>query len=284
MANSDPDPSSSFLFVAGMHSSAGKSTTCLTILSHLFSNGYSADSLAYIKPVTQCEQIQPVTKFCHDNGIRHVDIGPVVFRAGVTYECIEESEEEGLIQRQKRLDSVIEAVKKVGRGRKFVLIDGLGYASVGGVAGVSNAQVAAALGAPVLLVGKTGVGDAIDSMNMAHIYFRHYGAKVLGAIFSKVRVDCARHPLENCKKYVTMYFDRHAGDLSVKIYGFVPENPDLKRSGDDEEVCVFVPKKLQKQEVTDGCCNRKIDVTEDDRERISQTTSYFSGHVSLDDL
>ena len=38
-----------------------------------------------------------------------------------------------------------------------MLVDGIGYAAVGGVACVSNAHVARALNAPVLLIGKTGM-------------------------------------------------------------------------------------------------------------------------------
>ena len=35
---------------------------------------------------------------------------------------------------------------------------------------MSNAAVAAAIGAPVLLVGKKGVGDAVDSFNINRTY------------------------------------------------------------------------------------------------------------------
>ena len=39
------------------------------------------------------------------------------------------------------------------QGKKLVLVDGVGYPAVGSVAGCSNADVAATLGAPVLIVG-----------------------------------------------------------------------------------------------------------------------------------
>lgn len=50
------------LFVAGDKSSVGKSTTCLCILSSLIRLGVSPGLIAYIKPVTQCEAEQPITR------------------------------------------------------------------------------------------------------------------------------------------------------------------------------------------------------------------------------
>lgn len=53
------------LFIAGDKSSVGKSTSCLCILSSLIRIGIPADSMAYIKPVTQCEAEQPITRYIY---------------------------------------------------------------------------------------------------------------------------------------------------------------------------------------------------------------------------
>ena len=42
------------------------------------------------------------------------------------------------------------------KGKKYVIIDGVGYPSVGSIVGVSNANVAAALKCDVILIGKQG--------------------------------------------------------------------------------------------------------------------------------
>jgi hypothetical protein len=73
----------------------------------------------------------------------------------------------------------VEAVRRVGVGKRLVLVDGVGYPAVGSVCGISNADVALALGAPVLLVGKSGVGDAIDSFNLNAAFFEARGVRVL---------------------------------------------------------------------------------------------------------
>jgi len=51
------------VFISGDKSSVGKSTTCLCLLSSLVRLGVSPASIAYIKPVTQCEAEQPITRF-----------------------------------------------------------------------------------------------------------------------------------------------------------------------------------------------------------------------------
>ena len=50
------------VFIAGDKSSVGKSTMCLCILASLVRMGVSADKIAYIKPVTQCEAEQPIAR------------------------------------------------------------------------------------------------------------------------------------------------------------------------------------------------------------------------------
>ena len=60
-------------------------------------------------------------------------------------------------------------------GKRIVIIDGVGYPSVGSICNLSNADIARALKAPVLLVGKSGVGDAVDSFNINARFFESYG-------------------------------------------------------------------------------------------------------------
>ncbi len=146
-------------------------------------------------------------------------MGPLVFYSGFTRECINGQGPNP----QELLDKIEEAVHNIAAGKKvmnaptgtylfqetqthaqLVLVDGVGYPSVGSVVGVSNAHIAQRLGAPVLLVGKhgielsfcslpclawnfgsqhcthTGCGDAIDSFNLNQAFFEKYQVKVIG--------------------------------------------------------------------------------------------------------
>jgi hypothetical protein len=72
------------LFISGDRSSVGKSTTCLAIIAALVKLGVDPNAIAYIKPVTQCESEQPITRYCNKVGIVNQGIGPIVFYKGFT--------------------------------------------------------------------------------------------------------------------------------------------------------------------------------------------------------
>jgi hypothetical protein len=93
---------------------------------------------------------------------------------------------------EKRRGRIQKAVNKMAEGKKWVIVDGVGYAGVGSVAGVSNAEVASLLNAPVLVVGRPGIGNAIDSMNFILAYFEKFHVHTLGACWNKVR-ELRRH-------------------------------------------------------------------------------------------
>jgi len=203
------------LFLSGDRSSVGKSSMCLAILVSLLKRGVHPSALAYIKPVTQCEAEQPVTQFCNRVGIVNRGIGPVVFYKGFTRAYL--NGEAGTSE--SMLNEVDQAVNEISRGKSFVLIDGVGYPSVGSICNISNADVAQKLGAPVLMIGKSGVGDAVDSYNLNTAFFELKGVRVLGGIFNKLPFD-GYYSLENCKEAVTQYFTQFK--RNQRPYGFVP--------------------------------------------------------------
>ena len=83
------------LYIAGDQSGVGKSSVSLSILNYLLKvqcctsfklrirwhvaaqNGYSPQDLGYIKPATQCEDVQLVAKFIEGAGIEHNGVGPI---------------------------------------------------------------------------------------------------------------------------------------------------------------------------------------------------------------
>lgn len=155
------------LLISGDRSSVGKSTFSLFLVAALLHLGFSPADLAYIKPVTQCEAEQPISVFCKRCGVACRGIGPIVFYSGFTRAYLNESTKSS----KEMLQEVSAAVNEISVGKKIVIVDGVGYPAVGSICGVSNADVAAILGCPVLLVGKSGVGDAVDSFNLNARYF-----------------------------------------------------------------------------------------------------------------
>jgi BioD-like phosphotransacetylase family protein len=83
----------------------------------------------------------------------------------------------------------IMASQRAFAGHDIVLIEGTGHAGVGAVVGLSNAQVAAMLGAPAVIVSEGGVGRPIDEIVLNVSHFEAHGVPVAGAIVNKVHVE-----------------------------------------------------------------------------------------------
>ncbi|CAI5727855.1 hypothetical protein KXD40_005702 [Peronospora effusa] len=207
------------IFVSGDRAQVGKSTVCLGLVGALLRSGYAASDIAYIKPATQCEKPQLVTKFCRQQGITCCDVGPILFYRGFTREFLKGETETSA----ELLEKAKMKVEEVGRGKKVVVVDGVGYPAVGSICGVSNADIAKKLEAPVVLVGKKGVGDAVDSFSLNATFFESHGVKVLGGIFNRLPND-GYYSLEHCKDNVTAYFKQFQPEKSV--YGFLPDLTD----------------------------------------------------------
>lgn len=207
------------IFVSGDRAQVGKSTVCLGLVGALLRSGYVASDIAYIKPATQCEKPQLVTKFCRQQGITCCEVGPILFYKGFTREFLKGETETSA----QLLEKAKKKVEEVGRGKKVVVVDGVGYPAVGSICGVSNAHVAKKLETPVVLVGKKGVGDAVDSFNLNATFFESHGVKVLGGIFNRLPED-GFYSLEHCKENVTAYFEQFQSEK--RVYGFIPELTD----------------------------------------------------------
>ncbi|KAJ0405086.1 hypothetical protein ATCC90586_008686 [Pythium insidiosum] len=208
------------IFVSGDRSQVGKSTVCLGLVGALLTHGgYRADEIGYIKPATQCEQPQLIAKFCRQHGIECCDIGPIVFYSGFTREFLRGNTESST----ELLANARAKVEEIGRGKRVLIVDGVGYPAVGSICGVSNASVANAVQAPVVLVGKKGVGDAIDSFNLNACFFESQGVRVLGAIFNRLPED-GFYSLANCRDSIHRYFEQF--QPSKRVYGFIPELPE----------------------------------------------------------
>lgn len=229
------------IFVAGDRSQVGKSSICLGLLGSLLQI-YPASKLAYIKPATQCEEPQLVSKFCEVKGIQAMPIGPLVYYRGFTRSFLNHETETS----RELLQKISKAVDDIALGKDVIIIDGVGYPSVGSITGTDNAAVALASGylqpdgnrlpPSVLIVGKSGVGDAVDSYNLNATYFRYQNIPILGAIFNKLSLD-GYYSLENCKHSVSRYFELHSDQTGgEKVYGFIPELKEMMSGEEQSEM------------------------------------------------
>ena len=244
ISNKNNDEPATRLFIAGDRSQVGKSSICLGLLGALLNSGkYKPSDLAYIKPATQCEQTQLVEEYCKHKGIADcVAVGPIVYYKGFTRAFLKGETGE---TSEQLLQKASDAVDKLALNKKVVIIDGVGYPAVGSITGTDNASVARVCGqsfslpntttatneerspVPVLLVGKSGVGDAVDSFNINATYFIHRDVPVIGAVFNKLSLD-GFYSLSNCKEAIDMYFNQSQPDRQA--FGYIPEISSLKNA------------------------------------------------------
>jgi len=178
----------------GLSSNVGKSSACKALLSQLLLDGYQPEQLAYIKPMTQCTEKQAVTVFCENNQIPHKSIGSLVFNKGFTKDFID-----GLTRNSGQLlEDILAEISQISQNKAIVIVDGIGGPNTGSVVGVSNVDIALSLAAPVLFIGKAGIGSAIDDTVLSVNYMQQRGIKNIALVYNKIEsseLDSIKHYL-----------------------------------------------------------------------------------------
>jgi BioD-like phosphotransacetylase family protein len=103
--------------------------------------------------------------------------------------------------------------------KEILLVEGTGHAGVGAVIGLSNAVVAAMLGAPTVIVSEGGVGRPIDEIVLNASHFAAHGVPVAGAIVNKVDLDAQ----PGIERILEKGLARHG----VPLLGVIPWRPIL---------------------------------------------------------
>jgi hypothetical protein len=101
----------------------------------------------------------------------------------------------------------------------ILLIEGTGHAGVGAVIGLSNAVVAAMLGAPAIIVSEGGVGRPIDEIVLNASHFAAHGVPVAGAIVNKVDLDA--------QPGIERVLERGLAHNGIRLLGVLPIRPIL---------------------------------------------------------
>jgi len=260
------------VLVAGDKSHAGKSTVSLGLLAALLDSGFHASELAYIKPATQCVSSTLTARFCQSKGIAYEHIGPVVFYRGMTRAALDERPSgagaEEATAGVTYVTKCAQAVDRISSGKRLTLIDGVGYPSVGSIIGCSSADVAVACRAPVLIVGRPGVGDAVDSFNLCAAFFEAQNIPVLGAIFNKLQ-PTGFYSRDKCDEYIRKYMA--ARRPRQRVYGLLPAAEALAKLA-GEETCGFAYKHPPQPEEAGA-------LSADDEAAISAVSALFRQYV-----
>ena len=176
------------VYLAATGRNRGKTTLCLGLLAALIDKGVDT---AFTKPVGQRYAMVDEVPADEDAilmkelfGLQDdfVDMSPVHIPRGFTKSFIKGEVVEDL---GARIDV---AHGNLG-GHEMLLIEGTGHAGVGAVVGLSNADVAARMRAPVVIISEGGVGRPIDEIVLNQALFARRGVPLMGAVINKVDID-----------------------------------------------------------------------------------------------
>ena len=211
-----------YLAATGMN--RGKTTFALGLLAALLDRGLST---GFMKPVGQRYALVDDIPADEDAILMRSVYGitdplavmsPVHIPRGFTKSFIRGEVVEDLGRR------ISLAHAEASKEREALLIEGTGHAGVGAVIGLSNADVAARLGAPAVIVSEAGVGRPIDEIVLNHALFARHGVEVVGAVVNKVDADA--HP--TLPDILRRGLARHGIDLlGVLPYRPILSNPTL---------------------------------------------------------
>lgn len=268
------------LYIGGDASGIGKSTTAIGLL-HLFHHelGYPYERLGYIKPITQCIDPQLIEIYCKKY---HVQRAPavIVFKKGYTQQAIDGQ----LTSYESRCKHVYNAVQELAKKCDIVVVDGVGYPAVGSTCGMSNADVARILGAPVIVVGRPGIGNAIDAMEGCRTFFEANGAKTIGAIWNKLphNKNFTGHSYDECTRYVKKFYETQGKKKNTfRCYGFVPNIEEEE----EEDSCRMLEKTQESKNTTSNIAEESRDDNEKMMECIGRAfTKYVDIKSLMDDL
>jgi BioD-like phosphotransacetylase family protein len=206
------------LYLAATGQNRGKTTTALGLLDGFLGRGLST---GFMKPVGQRTVIEDGEPADEDAvlmktvfGLResYREMSPVHIPRGFTRAYIRGEVVEDLPARIRQAHATFDACD-------IVLIEGTGHAGVGAVIGLSNAVVAAMLGAPAIIVSEGGIGRPIDEIVLNAALFERHGVSVAGAIVNKVDLDAQ----PGIARVLERGLDRHG----IPLLGVLPVRPIL---------------------------------------------------------
>jgi BioD-like phosphotransacetylase family protein len=207
------------LYLAATGQNRGKTTAALGLFDGFVRSGLTT---AFMKPVGQRTVIDHGQPADEDAVLMHeifplaadyAAMSPVHIPRGFTKAYIAGKVVEDLGAK------VVAARDTFRAENDILLIEGTGHAGVGAVIGLSNAAVAAMLGAPAIIVSEGGVGRPIDEIVLNASHFAAHGVPVAGAIVNKVDLDS--------QPGIAKVLERGLARHGIELLGVLPVRPIL---------------------------------------------------------
>lgn len=235
-------------FVAATGQNVGKTTACLGLVSGLKKR---FGSVGYIKPVGQ-EHIETETGAHVDKDVvifkSHFHLSdeietmsPVLFPRGFTRDYLD-----GKVDRGELTARILNSFEKIRTKHKFSVVEGTGHTGVGSIVDLNNAQVAALLGCPIILIASGGLGSSFDELSLNYTQCEKYGVRVAGVILNRVLQDKREMILEYMEKALKRWHVPLLGCIPYDAFLSTPTMSDFEQlfdtpllSGQERALCHF---------------------------------------------
>ncbi|MBS3904226.1 MAG: AAA family ATPase [Simkania sp.] len=215
------------IFIASTGQHVGKTTTCLGLVGGLSKR---FPTIGFMKPVGQ-EHVETATG-------AHVDKDVILFKDYFHLSSDEEAMSPVLLPRgftRDYLDNKVnlaslhekihQSFQRLYENNEITIIEGTGHCGVGSIVELNNAQVAAMLQIPIILVASGGLGSTFDDLTLNHTLCKVQGAKVAGIILNRV--------LPEKREMIEEYMKKALKRWNVPLLGCIPydaflSNPSMK--------------------------------------------------------
>jgi BioD-like phosphotransacetylase family protein len=204
------------LYLAATGQNRGKTTASLGLMHGFIQRGHRT---GFMKPVGQrtvidegvpADEDAVLMRAVFDLPEPYSIMSPVHIPRGFTKAYIAGEVVEDLGSRIRRAHDVF-------RDHDVLLIEGTGHAGVGAVIGLSNAVVAASIGAPAVIVSEGGVGRPIDEIVLNAALFEQHGVPVAGAIVNDILAQPG----------IRAVLERGLAPYGIPLLGVLPVRPIL---------------------------------------------------------
>lgn len=223
------------IYITGFRQHAGKTVTSLGLIS-LLKKIYPPERIGYIKPVGQ-ELVELDSGITVDKDVKIIEAftglpnmemefsSPVQLGSGFTKAFLANPDRDQITVELR--ENIMKALAHLA-DKDVVVAEGTGHPGVGGIVGLSNAEVGNLIGADIIFLSGGGIGKALDQLEVDLSYFMYKGNRVKGIIFNKVLPN----KIEQSKKYLTEeVLQRTYPDFPdpLRVFGYLPIMDDLPK-------------------------------------------------------
>lgn len=205
-------------FVAATGQNVGKTTICLGLVAGLKQR---QKSVGFMKPVGQ-EHMETETGVRVDKDVilfkshfqlqdPYEEMSPVLFPRGFTRDYLD-----GKVDHQSLTHKIEKSFEAITKRNTITVLEGTGHTGVGSIVNLNNAQVAARLQCPVIVVASGGLGSSFDELTLNHTQCEKYGVRVAGVILNRV--------LDEKREMIYEYMCKALKRWDIPLLGCIPFN------------------------------------------------------------